>query len=117
MLTNTVYLLPAPPSHGQAIFLSTSNQIYSLLLTIYNINLTGSKLRKPDFVTRLENEITRDHGRYDRYISSLDAANGTVPQAGNGIQEVVVPASVQEVVVPASTQEEIFGDYTMDEVV
>ena len=67
----------------------TVKKIYSLLLTIYNINLTGSKIRKPDFVTRLENEITRDPGRYDRYIANLNAANDTaVQQAENEGQPV-----------------------------
>ena len=62
-------------------------EIYSLLLTIYNINLTGSKLRKTDFVTRLQNEITRDPGRYDRYIATLNDASDTAQQhAKNEVQ-------------------------------
>ena len=64
-------------ANGRNIAKCTVREIYSLLLTIYNINLTGSKLRKPDFVTRLENEITRDTGRYERYIATLNDASAS----------------------------------------
>ena len=62
-------------------------EIYSLLLTIYNINSAGSKLRKTDFVTHLQNEITRDPGRYDCYIATLNDASDTAQQyAKNEVQ-------------------------------
>ena len=71
----------------------TVKEIYSLLLTIYNINLTGSKLQKPDFVTHLENEISRDTGRYERFIATLNDASASGADQQEHADDEVEPAN------------------------
>lgn len=80
-------------ANGRNIAKCTVKEIYSLLVTIYNINLTGSKLRKPDFVTRLENEITRDTGRYERYIATLNDASASGAAQQEHADDEVEPAN------------------------
>ena len=80
-------------ANGRNIAKCTVKEIYSLLVNIYNINLTGSKLRKPDFVTRLENEITRDTGRYERYIATLNDASASGAAQQEHADDEVEPAN------------------------
>ena len=46
----------------------TVKEIQSILFAVYNVTLTGSKLRKPDFVSRLKVEMEKNLGKYTRFL-------------------------------------------------
>ena len=81
-----------------------SKENLSLLLTIYNISLTGSKVRKTDFITRLQNEITCDPGRYERYIVTLNDASASGAAQQEYADDEVEPAN--EIAVQQADNEE-----------
>ena len=49
----------------------TKDEIEALLFKVYNITMTGSKLRKADYVQALQDELRQNIGKYDEYIVSV----------------------------------------------
>jgi len=54
-------------------------EIGSILYHVYNITLSGSKLRKPDYVRALEAEMERNIGKYEVFVTSIE----TTLEVGN----------------------------------
>ncbi len=46
-------------------------EIESILFTIYNITLDGSKLRKMDYVVALEKDMIRSISKYESFMHCL----------------------------------------------
>ena len=46
-------------------------EIESILYRVYNISLSGSKLRKPDYVRALERELSTNLGKYEAFVKTL----------------------------------------------
>ena len=55
----------------------TVKEIKSLLFAVYNVTMSASKLRKPDYVARLMAEMEKDISKYERFLprASQDAEN------------------------------------------
>ena len=74
----------------------TVADIQAILFKVYNISMSGSKLRQADFVRALH-ALHRDSGQYEEYILSLDLrsnndnANENVePTVEDQIAEVII---------------------------
>jgi len=46
-------------------------EIEAILYRVYNISLSGSKLRKPDYVRALERELGTNLGKYEAFVKTL----------------------------------------------
>jgi hypothetical protein len=46
-------------------------EIEAILYRVYKISLSGSKLRKPDYVTALEKELDTNLGKYEAFVKTL----------------------------------------------
>ena len=49
----------------------TVPEIEAILYRVYNISLSGSKLRKPDYVRALERELGTNLGKYEAFVKTL----------------------------------------------
>jgi hypothetical protein len=71
---NKAYDEKAPASvrkleeRGRDVGRLTVVEIESILFAVYNITLDGLKLRKTDYVSALEKEMTRNIGKYESFI-------------------------------------------------
>ena len=57
---------------GRVVASLTVTEIEALLFKLYNTTMSGSKLRKPDYVKELQAALTRDVEKYDEYLLLLD---------------------------------------------
>lgn len=60
-------------------------QIEALLYKLYNITMTGSKLRKDDYVKALEAELTRNVEKYNEYLLLLDMGSNANDDEGTNV--------------------------------
>lgn len=56
---------------GRKVDSLTRAEIESILYIVYNKTLSGSKLRKADYVQSLEKEMEGNIGKYDVFVASL----------------------------------------------
>lgn len=62
---------------------ATVEFIKAILLKVYSISMSGSKLKKVDYAKALKKEFDRDIGKYESYVASLENNNNeeTAPPA------------------------------------
>ena len=60
-------------------------QIEALLYKLYNITMTGSKLRKDDYVKAIEAELTRNVEKYNEYLLLLDMGSNANDDEGTNV--------------------------------
>ena len=68
----------------------TVAEIESILFSVYNITMDGSKLRKADYVSVLEKEMETNIIKYESFVCNLEtvpASEGTVIVCGDSRAE------------------------------
>ncbi len=69
----------------------TVAEIESILFSVCNITMDGSKLRKADYVSALEKEMATNIIKYESFVHNLEtvpASEGTVIVCGDSCTEI-----------------------------
>ncbi len=75
---------------GLEVVKNTVAEIESILFSVYNITMDGSKLRKADYVSALEKEMATNIIKYESFVRNLEtvpASKGTVIVCGDSCAE------------------------------
>jgi hypothetical protein len=70
---------------GYAVMKLTVAEIESVLFSVYNITMDGSKLRKADYVSALEKEMSTNTLKYESFVCNVETilvSEATVIVAG-----------------------------------
>ena len=75
---------------GRKVVKITVAEIESILFSVYNITMDGSKLRKADYVSALEKEMATNIIKYESFVRNIEtvlASEGTVIVCGDSRAE------------------------------
>ncbi len=75
---------------GREVVKITMAEIESILFSVYNITMDGSKLRKADYVSALEKEMATNIIKYESFVRNLKtvpASEGPVIVCGDSCAE------------------------------